>query len=197
MKFSPGRDRSPVAAHRPKPRFSTVPRCHFWSRAGDAGRPRSGARPVPGRSTSPEAEILDCSAAPFQVTRWGRWPSALRGCVRAGIVIDSPGNLEQRRGRDPKPSRAFAMTKRFSFQGNARGRTRWIPTAEWLASAAGLVLLSGCARVEMSEQRLVSKPNMQFSTSAVYDYSSRLSPQIQPGLAASGGARASTCTSCR
>lgn len=90
------------------------------------------------------------------------------------------------------------MTKHFSLRDNARGRTRLaLAVAGRLAGAAGLVLLTGCAPVAMSEQRLVSKPNMQFSTSAVYDYSSRLSPQIQPGLAVSGGARASTCTSCR
>ena len=47
------------------------------------------------------------------------------------------------------------------------------------------------------EQRLVSKPNMLFSRSAVYTYSSRIMPQLQPGLAISGGAPPSTCTVCR
>jgi hypothetical protein len=60
----------------------------------------------------------------------------------------------------------------------------------------GLCLLSGCA-VGVQEQRLVSKPNMQFSRSAVYNYSSKLMPQIQSGLATSGGAQASTCTLCQ
>ena len=60
----------------------------------------------------------------------------------------------------------------------------------------GLVL-AGCATVPPQEQRLVSKPNMQFSRSAAFDYSSRVMPAILPGLATSGGAQASTCTLCR
>jgi len=60
-----------------------------------------------------------------------------------------------------------------------------------------ILLLSGCASVEVHEQRLVSKPNMLFSRSAVYSYSSRIMPQLQPGLAVSGGAQPSTCTVCR
>ena len=66
-----------------------------------------------------------------------------------------------------------------------------------LFAAALLLLLSGCASVQVQEQRLVSKPNMQFSRSAVYNYSSKILPQIQPGLATSGGAAASTCTICK
>ncbi|HKS38172.1 MAG TPA: hypothetical protein VJW76_13325 [Verrucomicrobiae bacterium] len=60
-----------------------------------------------------------------------------------------------------------------------------------------ILLLSGCTTVEVQEQRLVSKPNMLFSRSAVYSYSSRIMPQLQPGLAVSGGAQPSTCTVCR
>jgi len=59
------------------------------------------------------------------------------------------------------------------------------------------LLLSGCASVDVQQQRLVSKPNMLFSRSAVYNYSSRIMPQLQPGLAVSGGAQPSTCTVCR
>jgi len=59
------------------------------------------------------------------------------------------------------------------------------------------LLLSGCASVDVSQQRLVSKPNMLFSRSAVYGYSSRIMPQLQPGLAVSGGAQPSSCTACR
>ena len=66
----------------------------------------------------------------------------------------------------------------------------------------GLALLSlslnmGCSTVGIHEQRLVSKPNMQFSDSAVFDYSSKVLPQVEPGTAASGGAAAAGCTSCR
>jgi hypothetical protein len=59
------------------------------------------------------------------------------------------------------------------------------------------LLASGCATVGPEQQRLVSKPNMQFSQSAVFSYSSKLMPQVQPGLATSGGAQPSTCTLCR
>ena len=61
---------------------------------------------------------------------------------------------------------------------------------------AGLVA-SGCALVGPEQQRLVSKPGMQFSREAVLSDSSKLVSQIQPGLAATGGAQPSTCTLCR
>lgn len=70
----------------------------------------------------------------------------------------------------------------------------------FLAAAGGgltALFLTGCVTVGVEEQRLVSKPNMQFSKSAVYSYSSKLLPQVQPGLATSGGAQPSTCTVCR
>jgi hypothetical protein len=71
--------------------------------------------------------------------------------------------------------------------------------ADWLLS--GLVVLmtllgTGCSTVGVQEQRLVSKPNMQFSKWAVYGYSSRIIPQVQPGLAVPG-AQPSVCTVCR
>lgn len=65
----------------------------------------------------------------------------------------------------------------------------------WAALLGG-VFLAGCASPPEGGP-LVSKPNMQFSRSAVYAYSSKLMPQIQPGLAVSGGAQPSTCTLCR
>ncbi len=75
---------------------------------------------------------------------------------------------------------------------------RFLELPAFLAGAAvGLQVLAGCASVGMEDQRLVAKPNMEFSRSAVYSYSSKIMPQIQPGLAVSGGAQASTCTSCR
>lgn len=59
------------------------------------------------------------------------------------------------------------------------------------------LLASGCASVGPEQQRLVSKSNMQFSRLLAWSYNSKLMPQIQPGLATSGGAQASTCTTCR
>ena len=79
------------------------------------------------------------------------------------------------------------MAKRFTIEATFR----------LLILLIGNLLLSGCA-VGVQDQRLVSKPNMQFSRSAIYDYSSsRILPQLQPGLATSGGAQPSTCTICR
>ena len=56
---------------------------------------------------------------------------------------------------------------------------------------------TGCASVPVHEQRLVSKPNMLFSRSAVYSYTSKIMPQVQPGLPASGRSLNSTCTACQ
>jgi hypothetical protein len=62
----------------------------------------------------------------------------------------------------------------------------------------GLALgLAGCGHVPVSEQGLVAKPNMQFSDSATFAYTSRLSPQTEPGSAFSGGAQNAGCTSCK
>ena len=71
------------------------------------------------------------------------------------------------------------------------------PAVKAIVLLFATLLLSGCASVEVHKQRLVSKPNMLFSRSAVFDYSSRIMPQLQPGLAVSGGAQPSTCTVCR
>lgn len=58
--------------------------------------------------------------------------------------------------------------------------------------------LIGCSAMRPSEQRLVAKPNMTFSDSAVFNYnSSRLFPQMATGFAATGAAQNSGCTSCR
>lgn len=66
-------------------------------------------------------------------------------------------------------------------------------------TAIGLLALlaGGCNSVGPEQQRLVSRPNMQFSRQFVWSYTSELMPQIQPGLATSGGAQASTCTACK
>ena len=62
--------------------------------------------------------------------------------------------------------------------------------------AAGL--LAGCASTGQPGERLVTRPNMQFSRTAVYAYSSKVMPQFLPGLPGTGGgAQPSTCTLCR
>jgi len=75
---------------------------------------------------------------------------------------------------------------------NKNGLTKLL-VALLLGTSAG-----GCASVGVQHQRLVSKPDMLFSDSPVYNYSnSKLQPQIENGRAASGGGQASGCTSCR
>jgi hypothetical protein len=66
-----------------------------------------------------------------------------------------------------------------------------------LPMVALVLLLAGCASPAVRQQRLVSKANMLFSESAVFAYSSRLLPQLEPGSAMSGGAQNAGCTSCR
>mgnify|MGYP004220431261 FL=1 len=63
-----------------------------------------------------------------------------------------------------------------------------------------LVCAVGCTsvgQVSISEQRLVSKPNMLFSQSGVFVYQNWLIAQIEPGSATSGGGQAAGCTSCK
>jgi hypothetical protein len=62
----------------------------------------------------------------------------------------------------------------------------------WLIIAA-----SGCTHVKVTEQRLVSKPNMLFSDSPVFNYQSRFISQIEPGSASDGGSQGTGCTTCQ
>jgi len=57
--------------------------------------------------------------------------------------------------------------------------------------------LTGCIAVGIHEQGLVSKPNMLFSESAAFQYDCPTLSQLEPGLAFSGGAQATTCTACQ
>jgi len=123
-----------------------------------------------------------CSAAYFVAGMWepglAIWRELASKAVRKTNFLR----------RKPIIDLAYLEIKSF-FAGGAKSRL-----AIWVL---GIFLLTGCA-VGVREQRLVSKPNMQFSRSAVFDYSSsRLMPQIQPGVATSGGAQPSTCTICR
>lgn len=71
-----------------------------------------------------------------------------------------------------------------------------VPAAILLLSGLAL-LATGCARVGISEQRLVSQPGMLFSESPVLAHQSKLLGQIEPGSAITGGGQAAGCTSCR
>lgn len=63
--------------------------------------------------------------------------------------------------------------------------------------ALAAIASSGCARVPIAAQRLVSKPNMVFGDSLVFTDARRLVAQVEPGSAFSGGAQAAGCTACK
>ena len=72
----------------------------------------------------------------------------------------------------------------------------------FFARVAGLVLvaaaLAGCSSPAVRSQRLVAKTNMTISSSAAFSYnSSKLMPQLAPGIAGAGASQNSGCTSCR
>ena len=58
------------------------------------------------------------------------------------------------------------------------------------ALLVGSVGCGSVGQVSISDQRLVSKPNMLFSQSGVFVYQNRLIAQIEPGSASSGGGQA-------
>lgn len=81
-----------------------------------------------------------------------------------------------------------------------RNRRAW-PVGGTLKPLLGLVgivwVCAGCSTVGPQEQRLVSKPDMVFSESAVFNYTNKLLPQIEPGSTTTGSLQASGCTSCK
>jgi len=60
-----------------------------------------------------------------------------------------------------------------------------------------LLLCAGCVSVAPNEQRLVSKPNMVFSQSAVFNYQNSLLQQMEPGSPFSAPGQCGGCTSCK
>ena len=76
-----------------------------------------------------------------------------------------------------------------------RIRRQFLPGGLLLILGAALL---GCSAPSISQQRLVSKPDMTFSDAAAFSYiPSRLFPQLATGTAATGGTQNSGCTSCR
>lgn len=57
-------------------------------------------------------------------------------------------------------------------------------------------MTSGCT-VPVHAQRLLARPNMQFTGSTIFGTQPRLLPQIESGAATSGGGQAAGCSSCR
>lgn len=58
------------------------------------------------------------------------------------------------------------------------------------------LILVGCVHVKPHQQRLVSKPNMQFSGSVVFNYQDRLLSQFESSSASSIGGQSGSCSSC-
>jgi len=60
------------------------------------------------------------------------------------------------------------------------------------------LLITGCTHVPSQQQRLVSKPNMQFYRSAMFATQNRMLSQVESSLASSAGGPASggSCSSC-
>lgn len=66
-----------------------------------------------------------------------------------------------------------------------------------LAASTFALSMVGCTQVPLAKQRLVSKSSMSFDSSAHGHPVVNLMTQLEPGTAASGGAQAAGCTSCR
>jgi hypothetical protein len=66
-----------------------------------------------------------------------------------------------------------------------------------LLSLAVCLATTGCVQVPANQQRLVSKPNMEFSESLVFNYQNKLLSQVEPGSTFWGGSQPSGCTSCK
>ncbi len=62
----------------------------------------------------------------------------------------------------------------------------------------GALIMAGCAHVTPQQQRLVSKPNMQFYRSTMFSSENRLLSQVESSLASSAGGPSSggSCSSC-
>jgi hypothetical protein len=63
-------------------------------------------------------------------------------------------------------------------------------------SLLAFLTFTGCVSIPPNQQRLVSKPNMQFSGSAVFSYQDRLVSQFESGSASFTGGQSGECGSC-
>ena len=65
-----------------------------------------------------------------------------------------------------------------------------------LSLVCSVMMLTGCVHVPPQQQRLVSKPNMQFSGSAIFSYQDKLLTQFESGSASFTGGQSGGCGSC-
>lgn len=65
---------------------------------------------------------------------------------------------------------------------------------------SGLVLagwITGCSAPRIHQQRLVSQPDVTFSSASIWNFDQPLSLQTESGRAFAGGGSAAGCTSCK
>ena len=63
-------------------------------------------------------------------------------------------------------------------------------------SVCFLLMFAGCVSVKPHQQRLVSKPNMQFSESVIFSYEDKSLTQIESGSASFIGGQSGSCGAC-
>ncbi len=73
----------------------------------------------------------------------------------------------------------------------------WVRLIGIIGAIAWVSLVVGCSAVPLAQQRLVTKPEMGFDLTAHGHPPVNLMSQVEPGLAATAGAQAAGCTSCR
>lgn len=101
--------------------------------------------------------------------------------------------------RAPRGSRGGIRPVRQCSQPASDQRRPSARTRGWTALVASLLLLgaAGCAAPGVAQQRLVSQPDMVFSTSAVWNFDQPLALQTESGRAFAGAGSASGCSSCK
>ncbi len=60
-----------------------------------------------------------------------------------------------------------------------------------------VLLSTGCVRVPVWKQEVVSQPAMTFNERGPFVYGPRVNAQLEPGSADNGGATAAGCTACK
>ncbi len=91
------------------------------------------------------------------------------------------------------------MTDIYTFQIETMTENqRWICHC-WLAFlVCGTLIMAGCTHVTPQQQRLVSKPNMQFYQATMFNSQNRLLSQVESSLSSTAGGSSSggSCPSC-
>jgi hypothetical protein len=65
-----------------------------------------------------------------------------------------------------------------------------------IISICGILFMNGCVGITKKDLRLVSKPNMQFDVSAIFNYQDKLLTQFESSSASFTGGQSGDCGSC-